>query len=116
MTRLEDDDLDDFMDQINDVGEEIPSNPSSKSLIFAYDSTATRKQTDNVHVIRAEKTIKALMDGKIDPEEVDKKESAIKEKQRQAEERRLKKLEDEERRKRHLQRQEERKKWGFVGR
>jgi hypothetical protein len=64
----------------------------------------------------AEKTIKALMEGKIDPDEIDKKEVALKEKQRQAEERRLKKLEDEERRKRHVQRQVERKKWGFVGR
>jgi hypothetical protein len=64
----------------------------------------------------AEKTIKALMEGKIDPEEIDKKERALKEKQRQVEERRLKKLEDEERRKRHVQRQVERKKWGFVGR
>jgi hypothetical protein len=55
------------------------------------------------------------MEGKIDLQEVDKKEAAIKEKKRRLEEQKRLKHEAEERKKRDNARKAERSKWGFVG-
>ena len=68
------------------------------------------------HLLMTEKTIKALMDGKLDPKDVDKKEEELKRKQKEAEERKRRKKERQEQQLRQLQREQERKKWGFVGR
>eukprot|EP00285_Hemiselmis_virescens_P012925 CAMPEP_0173406638 /NCGR_PEP_ID=MMETSP1356-20130122/65088_1 /TAXON_ID=77927 ORGANISM="Hemiselmis virescens, Strain PCC157" /NCGR_SAMPLE_ID=MMETSP1356 /ASSEMBLY_ACC=CAM_ASM_000847 /LENGTH=360 /DNA_ID=CAMNT_0014367663 /DNA_START=135 /DNA_END=1214 /DNA_ORIENTATION=+ len=79
--RPNDEDLEDFVDQVDDI----------------------------------EKTIKALMEGKIDMAEVDRKEAQMAAKKKRAEERKVQQKLDMERKQRHARRETERKKWGFVG-
>ena len=67
-------------------------------------------------MLATEQTIKALMEGKIDPSECDKKEEELKRKQKETEEKKIKKKEQQERQLRKMKRDHERKKWGFVGR
>ena len=56
------------------------------------------------------------MAGELDPADVDKKEKEILQKQKDAADRKAKKLEDQERSMRKMKRDRERKKWGFMGR
>lgn len=67
-------------------------------------------------MLATEQTIKALMEGKIDPAECDKKEEELKRKMKEKEEQKIKKKEQQERQLRKMKRDHERKKWGFVGR
>ena len=63
-----------------------------------------------------ENTIKDLIAGKIEVEDVDKKEVELLEKQRRAEERKASKKAAEEKRFKKLKTAQERKQWGFIGR
>ena len=89
-----------------------------------YTSWIQRYITDRVTLsgnwllcmLRIEATIKALMEGKLEPAEVDKKQEEIERKKAEAEERKIKKKEMQERQLRKIKRDQERKKWGFVGR
>ena len=106
MVRLEDDDFDDFMGRVTDVGQ-LPINPMTfcgRVLIF-YSI-----------FFGAEKTIKDLIAGKIAVDEVDKKEAELLEKQRLTEERKALKKAAEEKRFKKLKTAQERKQWGFIGR
>jgi len=67
-------------------------------------------------VDEVEKTIKALLDGKIDVESVDRKEQEIRRKQQETEEKKKKKLEEQRKLAKRMERNQERKKWGFAGR
>eukprot|EP00961_Rhodomonas_salina_P144860 1950230-Rhodomonas_salina.1 len=106
--RIDDDDFEEFADRVEDVGAcclemlACMSEQGGGLLVLNY-------------LVFAEKTIKALMEGKLDLEEVDRKEEEIKRKQRETEERKEKKKLREEYMRRAAVRAAERKKWGFYG-
>jgi hypothetical protein len=64
----------------------------------------------------SEKAIKGLIAGEVKPEDVDKKERDLLEKQRLAALRKAEKKAAEEKKLRKLRAAQERKQWGFVGR